>query len=112
MELIRIYGSEPEKRRDMVRLETGVATPRFRAQFWPWYMEVPLQMNADAMSQEQIVNLCNIAGFACGVGEWRPSSKKSKNGSYGMFHVADSTEVSEFQKLRKAADKALKKKAS
>jgi hypothetical protein len=29
-----------------------------------------------------------------------------------MFHVADSTEVSEFQKLRKAADKALKKKAS
>jgi hypothetical protein len=32
---------------------------------------------------EQIVNLFNIGGFACGVGEWRPG----KDGSNGMFHV-------------------------
>jgi hypothetical protein len=29
------------------------------------------------------VNLFNVAGFAVGVGEWRPE----RDGSNGMFHV-------------------------
>lgn len=43
----------------------------------------PLISHAWDDKAEQIVNLFNVAGFACGVGEWRPS----KDGSFGTFHV-------------------------
>jgi hypothetical protein len=39
--------------------------------------------NPNVLSVEQIINLFNVAGFAIGVGEWRPQ----KDGSNGMFHV-------------------------
>jgi hypothetical protein len=37
------------------------------------------------------VNLFNTAGFAIGVGEWRPQ----RDGSYGMFHIASAEEVAQ-----------------
>jgi hypothetical protein len=43
----------------------------------------------NVLSPEQIVNLFNTAGFAIGVGEWRPQ----RDGSYGMFHVAQLSEA-------------------
>jgi hypothetical protein len=35
------------------------------------------------MSMEQVVNLMNVAGFACGIGDWRVA----KDGTFGQFHV-------------------------
>ena len=32
---------------------------------------------------EQIVNLINLGGFTCGIGEWRPE----KDGSFGTYQV-------------------------
>ena len=58
----------PTMREDMVRIGQGTADIRY---------------NSGAISAEQIVSLFNVAGFACGVGEWRPS----KDGSFGTFHV-------------------------
>jgi len=43
-----------------------------------------VQLNTSAVSIEQLANLFVIAGFAVGVGEWRPE----KNGQYGRFEVA------------------------
>lgn len=79
----------PRMREDMVRLETGVADIRYRAEFWPWSAPVSVLYNIGAISVEQLVNLLNIAGFGIGVGEWRPE----RNGDYGRFHVAREGEV-------------------
>lgn len=81
-ELIALDG-EPSMREDMVRLSTGVADIRYRAEFKEWGCTLRLKYNAAALSPAQIINLFNIAGFGVGVGEWRPE----KNGSFGMFHV-------------------------
>jgi hypothetical protein len=81
-ELAQIAGT-PTSREDMVRIGQGVADIRYRGEFAEWSTELHIRYNANVLSPEQIGNLFNTAGFAIGVGEWRPA----KDGSYGMFHV-------------------------
>jgi hypothetical protein len=83
-DLVRIEGSEPEMREDMVRVGMGTADLRYRASFWPWSAIVRVRFNANVLSAAQIVNLFNTAGFAVGIGEWR----MEKDGQSGSFHVA------------------------
>jgi hypothetical protein len=82
-ELIKIDGV-PSMREDMVRVGMGVADIRYRGEFKSWKCKIRIRYNNNVLSLEQIVNLFNTAGFAIGVGEWRPS----RDGSKGMFHVA------------------------
>lgn len=82
-EFVKIEGA-PSPREDMVRIGMGTADIRFRGEFKDWRAEVAVRYNANVLSIDQIVNLFNTAGFAIGVGEWRPQ----KDGSFGMFHVA------------------------
>jgi hypothetical protein len=82
-ELVRIEG-EPISREDMVRVGMGTADIRYRGEFKAWTCSFLVRFNANVLSAEQIVNLFNTAGFAIGVGEWRPQ----RDGSHGMFHVA------------------------
>lgn len=82
----KIIGSKPRMRTDMVRIGGGSTSDvRYRGEFEPWSCTLNVVYNKGVMTAEQVVNLFNVAGFACGVGEWRPSSKAS--GSHGMFHV-------------------------
>jgi len=74
---------EPQMREDMVRIGMGVADLRYRGEFTDWHMTLEVRYNANAISEDQIRNLFNTAGFAIGIGEWRPQ----KNGLHGMFHV-------------------------
>ena len=78
----------PEMREDMVRVGQGVADIRYRGEFKEWRTVLRIRYNASSISSEQIVSLFNVAGFACGVGEWRPS----KDGSFGTFHVGEINE--------------------
>lgn len=89
--LIEIHG-EPRMREDMVRLETGVADLRYRAEYPEWSATLRISYNANMLSLEQLVNLVNAAGFG-GVGEWRPSAPKSASGSYGCFRVKTEVDV-------------------
>lgn len=81
-DMVEIEGT-PDIREDMVRIGMGTADIRYRGEFKKWSVTLHIRYNASAMSMEQIINLFNIGGFACGVGEWRPS----KDGNFGMFHV-------------------------
>lgn len=81
-DLVHIEG-EPEAREDMVRVGQGTADIRYRPQFPKWATEVAITYNSRALAAEQIVNLFEIAGFAVGVGEWRPE----KDGQFGRFQV-------------------------
>ena len=83
--LAEVKGCTPTMREDMVRVGMGVADIRFRGEFANWYMDLQVSYNANgAYTLDQIINLINIGGFSCGIGEWRPE----KDGNYGMYHVA------------------------
>lgn len=83
--LAEVKGCTPTMREDMVRVGMGVADIRFRGEFANWYMDLQVSYNANgAYTIEQIINLINVGGFSCGIGEWRPE----KDGNYGMYHVA------------------------
>jgi hypothetical protein len=89
LDLVRILGSEPEMREDMVRVGMGTADIRYRAQFWPWHATVRVRFNRNVLSAAQIINLFNTAGFGVGIGEWR----SEKDGQHGMFHAATADEL-------------------
>ena len=83
--LAEVKGCTPTMREDMVRVGMGIADIRFRGEFANWYMDLQVSYNANgAYTLDQIINLINVGGFSCGIGEWRPE----KDGNYGMYHVA------------------------
>jgi hypothetical protein len=82
-EMVEING-EPTMREDMVRVGMGTADIRYRGEFKQWSATLPITYNARAISVEQILNLIMIAGFAIGIGEWRPE----RDGNYGRFEIA------------------------
>jgi hypothetical protein len=82
-ELVKVDG-KPSPREDMVRIAMGTADIRYRGEFKEWSCTLRLSYNANVLSPEQIVNLFNVAGYAIGVGEWRPA----RDGSFGRFRVA------------------------
>lgn len=88
-DLVRVLGSEPQMREDMVRIAMGTADLRYRAQFYPWAMRLSISFNANLLSGAQIANLLSVAGFGVGIGEWRPE----RDGQQGTFHVASSDEI-------------------
>lgn len=87
-DLIAINAGEPIMREDTVRVGMGVADLRYRPEFWPWSVELPIRFNRRALTAERIIHLFNQAGFSVGVGEWRPE----RDGNFGMFHVGDAQE--------------------
>ena len=81
-EYVTIKGT-PYMREDMVRVANGAPDIRYRGCFPEWETELTIKYNAGVFSKEQVVNLFNLGGFTCGVGEWRPEKK----GQFGMYHV-------------------------
>jgi hypothetical protein len=84
--LIEIKHAGVAMREDTVRIGMGALDLRYRPEFSDWKCELAIHYNAAVITPEQIVNLFNVAGFAIGVGEWRPQ----RDGSNGMFRVATS----------------------
>lgn len=81
-DLVKIEG-EPQPREDMVRVGMGTADIRYRPEFPKWETTLQITYNSRALTSEQIVHLFEVAGFAVGVGEWRPE----KDGQFGRFRV-------------------------
>ena len=81
-EFVEING-EPVMREDMVKVGMGVADIRYRGEFPEWWSSFTVHYNASVLSLEQLINMINMGGFACGIGEWRAE----KGGTFGAFHV-------------------------
>ena len=78
-----VIDGKPEPREDMVRIALGGTDIRYRGEFKEWATTLTIVLNRNAMSKAQVVNLMNLGGFACGIGEWR----NAKDGGFGAFHV-------------------------
>ena len=98
-EFAQIEGGEPAMREDMVRVGMGTADIRYRGEFRNWWTTITVKFNGNVMSAEQILNLFSTAGFAVGVGEWRPE----RDGQFGRFHVASAEEMKAIGKMKKKA---------
>ena len=81
-EFVEIHG-EPVMREDMVKVGMGVADIRYRGEFPEWWSSFTVRYNSAVLSLEQLINMINMGGFACGIGEWRAE----KGGTFGAFHV-------------------------
>ncbi len=82
--MIEIHSDMPIMREDMVKIGMGTADLRYCGEFRNWWAELNISYNANgSFSLENIVNIINVGGYACGVGEWRVE----KDGQNGAFHV-------------------------
>ncbi len=86
IELTKIEG-RARMRQDMVRVASGTADVRFRAEYQKWRATLLIEYNAQVITQEQLINLVSIAGYSEGVGEWRPSAPESATGTHGRWRV-------------------------
>lgn len=89
-DLVEIRG-KVAMRDDMVRLANNSADIRFRGVYENWSATVTVLFNETSISEEQIAQLLENAGFSCGIGEWRP--EKSNSGRYGLFRLASESEI-------------------
>lgn len=82
-----ILGENPHCREDMVRVGgmSKTADIRYRGEFEAgWRIPLKMRYNKDGKySLQQLLNMVNYGGFACGIGEWRPE----KDGQFGMYHI-------------------------
>jgi len=86
-DLVEIKGAKPVMRTDVVRIGNfgkKTADIRYRGEFKDWKIDLRILYNARVVSKQMLAHLLNLAGFAVGVGEWRPE----KGGQFGMFEVA------------------------
>lgn len=90
MPIIKIHGTEPEMREDMVKIGgiQKIANLAYRGQFTVWAMKVTGRFNTTVLTADALAFLIQEAGTACGLGEWRNERK----GVFGAFHLADATE--------------------
>ena len=98
MPLLRIWGSGPEMREDMVRIGAGLnktATLAYRAQFTHWAFRLTGSVTTTILPLESLQFLLYESGTTTGIGEWR----NEKNGLFGAFHPADVQESAEWERF-------------
>jgi hypothetical protein len=98
MPLVRVYGSEPQMREDMVKIGSGlnkVASLAYRAQFTHWALKITGQFNPAVITQEALAFLISESGLSAGLGEWR----NEKKGIFGSFHLANLAEQTAWEKF-------------
>lgn len=82
--LVEIVGT-PRMRTDMVRIGNGTADVRYRPEFPEWGAVLRIQYNEKCISLEQLAELIALAGFSCGIGDWRP--EKAATGTFGTWKL-------------------------
>jgi hypothetical protein len=64
---------------------TKVAVAIVRPKFPRWGFEITVEVNEDLVNVEKIMDLFEIAGRQCGLGDFRPGTK----GQFGRFSVKE-----------------------
>lgn len=86
-QLVPIEG-DPHPRQDTPRNADGVADLRYRYMFDPWAAVLRIHYYPAKITADSVIALVDAGGKG-GVGDWRPSSPKSKTGMYGQFRVME-----------------------
>lgn len=98
MPLLRIYGSEPEMREDMVKIGKGLSKTgalAYRGQFTTWALRIAGRLNVSVCPLDWIPFLIRHSGLSTGIGDWR----NEKNGMFGAYHLGNPKENEEWDKF-------------
>lgn len=87
-DLIKIVGSKPIMRTDMVRIPSG-ADIRYRPEYKTWKCKITIEYDASVITEATIVHLFQKAGWGVGIGENRP--QKTGN-NWGTWRVATTSD--------------------
>lgn len=88
-QMIPMTCSEPRMREDHVRVGNNSADLRYRPEFQQWEVPLTIDIDAELLTVEDLINLINRAGFGVGIGDWRPE----KGGDFGRFRVKEEAGV-------------------
>lgn len=88
--VIKISSDPPIVREDQVRVGAGSADMRYRPEFRNWSCRVDLEVDAELLTDEDILSLVDRAGFGVGICEMRPE----KGGEFGRFSIDRTSPVS------------------
>lgn len=84
-QLVRISG-KPVMFESTPRNSGGTVDLRYRMRILPWSADLKIVFMPAQIDLDSVIALVDAAGRG-GVGDWRPSSPKSKTGTYGTFRV-------------------------
>lgn len=84
--LVPIKAGSLVMREDTPRNASGVADLRYRMQAWPWEATLLVRYIPSLIGASSVLALIDAGGRG-GVGDWRPSSPRSRTGTYGQFAV-------------------------
>lgn len=96
--LVRIWGTDPENREDMVKIGSGLnktANLAYRGQFTIWAINISGEFNSSTITRENLAFLIEDAGKASGLGEWR----NERRGMFGAFHLANEVEAQAWERF-------------
>jgi hypothetical protein len=99
MPLVRVWGSKPEMREDMVKIGSGlnkVASLAYRGQFKHWAFNITAHFNPALLTTEALAFIIQESGLACGLGEWR----NERSGVFGSFHLASIDEERQWEAFK------------
>jgi hypothetical protein len=82
-DLIPLRCSEPYLHRSRVVLNRKTTSIAYRACYEEWEADLSISYQENVITVEQIINILELAGFAVGVGAWRPACK----GQFGRFEI-------------------------
>lgn len=83
--MVLLHYDDLRMREDAVTIGMGSRDIRYRGEFSGWWVKLHIRYNSACITPEQIINLINVSGFGCGVGERRPSQGCSDQ--FGMYQV-------------------------
>jgi hypothetical protein len=82
-DLIPLRASPPRMHRSRVVLNRKTTSIAYRACYDEWEADLPISYQENVITVEQIINILELAGFAVGVGAWRPQCR----GQFGRFEI-------------------------
>lgn len=82
-DLIPLRCSPPRMHKSRVVLNRKTTSIAYRACYDEWEADLPISYQENVITAEQLINIIELAGYAVGVGAWRPQCK----GQFGRFEI-------------------------
>lgn len=78
--------SKPVMKEDCFPVNLGGRNYTVRAEIEEWELPIKIQYNANFVSAGRLINLLSLAGFHCGLLDYRPNGRKCSGGN-GLFEL-------------------------
>lgn len=82
-DLIPLRCNPPYCHRSRVVLNRKTTSIAYRACYEEWEADLPISYQENVITVEQLINIIELAGYAVGVGAWRPQCR----GQFGRYEI-------------------------